>query len=789
MHLRFWGVVGATLVFVALNAKISTAVDKTWDNGGATDFWDDDDNWDPNEKPQPGDNAIVGGNPEVNTLEIFNQLTNTGTIDITTGTLQPQGNVDNTGTINIGDGSAIVSQLIIGNSTTLSGGGEVVLRNSDDLPASNAVLRGGTSAADVVTNGAGHTVRGEGSILQHWINEGVFRAEETSGDSTAVLRLDGTTFENNGELRSSSGASIVLDFATYSQAVGGQLIADSDNITLTGVTSVTGGSLESVGGGVFEVDGLVTLSGVTVSAPIDNTNIDGDGRLYSDSGGITNNSTITLDGQNGRNAQFGFTSSGTLDGTGDIVLVGGDSNTFVGVFPGIAAEFTQGTNHTIRGAGRINSRMINNGTIRAEPGTNGSILLVNGFQTNNGLMEAGTGATLEFQANASTTIQGAGGIIRAADGGTVVLETTTINGGSFQSVGSGRIVVAQDVRVAGVVNSANIDVEGTFVDLIIDGDILTNNGIISLNANNASFGSTVAFTQDATLDGTGEVVLNATGGNSILAFAAGTATAVITQEANHTVRGEGRIEVDFVNRGRLEGNSAAEPIEVFGRLSGAGAMENVVIAASIFNGFGVHAPGESTAIVAMDGLYEITNSATLEIELGGTAPGSGHDQLASTGTVELGGILDVSLVDLNNGYAPMAGDQFKIITAIDNTISGTFDSENFPQFALGHELTWEPIDYQPGAVTIEIATATPYDVDLDNDGDVDGTDFLLIQRSDPSLIPAWEFEYGSVTPVVAQAVPEPSSALFVIVVFSMTTCASRWQRPSLVGESHKIRAI
>ncbi len=754
----------------------SHAVDRVWDNGGPTNFWDDGDNWDPDGDPAPADNALVGigDSPEVNTLEIFGELENGGTINITTGTLQPQGDTDNTGTINIGDGSAIRSQLIIGEGVLLDGAGEVILKNSDDLPASNAVLRGGVSAAAV--NGADHTIRGEGSIIQHWQNDGTIIAEETSGDSSAVLRLDNTTFLNNGELRSSAGATINLNFATYSQGAGGQFIADSDNISLTGVTSVSGGSLETVGGGVFDINGLVTLSGVTVNAPIENINASGDGRLYVDSSGITNNSTITIDGQNLRNAQFGFTSSGTLGGTGEVLLVGGDANSFIGVFPGVPAEFTQEASHTIRGAGRINSRMINNGTVRAEPGTNGSTLLVNSFQTNNGLMEAGAGATLEFQANSSNTTQGAGGIIRAADGGTVILETTSINGGTLESVGSGKIFVAQDVRLTDVVNSAAIDVQGTFIDLIVDGDALTNDGVISLNANSVSFGSTLGFTGDATLDGTGEVVLNATGGTSSLALAAGTFAAVVTQEANHTVRGEGNIEVDFVNRGVLEGNSSTEPITVFGRLGGAGAMENVVIAASIFTGFGVHAPGESTAIVPLDGLYAVTDSATLEIELGGTTPGSGHDQLASTGSVELDGILDVSVIDLNNGYVPAAGDEFEIITAIDNSISGTFDIENFPQFALGHELTWLPVDYQPGVVTLKIASATPYDVDLDNDGDVDGTDFLLIQQTDPSLIPAWRFEYGSGVGVLAssQSVPEPASLLQMLASISLVCCYRRW---------------
>ena len=88
--------------FALIDFQYTHAATKAWVGGGGG-FWDDDDNWNPDEKPQPGDDALVGGNPEVNTLEISQDLTNTGTIDITTGALQPLGDmVENNGTINIG---------------------------------------------------------------------------------------------------------------------------------------------------------------------------------------------------------------------------------------------------------------------------------------------------------------------------------------------------------------------------------------------------------------------------------------------------------------------------------------------------------------------------------------------------------------------------------------------------------------------------------------------------------------------------------------------------------------
>lgn len=61
----------------------------------------------------------------------------------------------------------------------------------------------------------------------------------------------------------------------------------------------------------------------------------------------------------------------------------------------------------------------------------------------------------------------------------------------------------------------------------------------------------------------------------------------------------------------------------------------------------------------------------------------------------------------------------------------------------------------------------PNPVDLDADGDVDGADFLIVQRTSPLLIPQWQTEYGSSTSLVAgQSVPEPSTlVLGLFVVF------------------------
>ncbi len=54
-------------------------------------------------------------------------------------------------------------------------------------------------------------------------------------------------------------------------------------------------------------------------------------------------------------------------------------------------------------------------------------------------------------------------------------------------------------------------------------------------------------------------------------------------------------------------------------------------------------------------------------------------------------------------------------------------------------------------------------VDVDSDGDVDGADFLAIQRTDPSLISAWETAYtGGGSLSVVSAVPEPTAGFLLL---------------------------
>lgn len=66
--------------------------------------------------------------------------------------------------------------------------------------------------------------------------------------------------------------------------------------------------------------------------------------------------------------------------------------------------------------------------------------------------------------------------------------------------------------------------------------------------------------------------------------------------------------------------------------------------------------------------------------------------------------------------------------------------------------------YREGIIAPTLATP---DADLDDDGDVDGADFLLVQRTEPQRIGDWEAAFGTGVPVNATgtSTPEPGTAL------------------------------
>lgn len=98
---------------------------------------------------------------------------------------------------------------------------------------------------------------------------------------------------------------------------------------------------------------------------------------------------------------------------------------------------------------------------------------------------------------------------------------------------------------------------------------------------------------------------------------------------------------------------------------------------------------------------------------------------------------------------------------LDELSGAGFDSDSWDYFsvALAGASDSDEFDFLIDNFTIEVngSNAPVAGADFDNDGDVDGTDFLLIQQNDPSLIPTWQSEYAGGALAAANAVPEPTT--------------------------------
>ena len=165
---------------------------------------------------------------------------------------------------------------------------------------------------------------------------------------------------------------------------------------------------------------------------------------------------------------------------------------------------------------------------------------------------------------------------------------------------------------------------------------------------------------------------------------------------------------------------------------------------------------EGLQILSIDGDLTMNAGSTLEIDLASLTT---FDQLDITGALAAAGTLDISL---SGGFSPADGDSFDILNFA--SASGSFDSINLP--ALGGSLDWDTDSLLTDGI-LSVMTVGAIPGDFDSDGDVDGNDFLVWQRTDgtPAGLTAWENNYGTGTlgASATGSVPEPSTVLLLSI--------------------------
>jgi len=305
---------------------------------------------------------------------------------------------------------------------------------------------------------------------------------------------------NNGALGTGENVLVNLTNAAtvddFNASIGNLTLSNAgDSVTLTGAT--------------LTVDGTITNNGsINLAATADGSQ----GVLY-----IGGNSTLTGTGalvlENGPTQNFITGASGAIL-TNQSTIEGGwlpSGGGYAGIGQGQIALANSGT---------INANLAG-GVLNLDP--TGSVT-----STNTGTLEATNGATLQMQGG--TWTQTGAGTISAATGSTVTLQSgVSISGGTLTTAGTG--LFAQNnggtVSLSNLTNNGNYQIQVAGGTTNLSGAI-TNNGTISLLANEYGAQGILNLTANTTLTGTGTVVL---GNETTQNFITGTNGLTLTNDS------------------------------------------------------------------------------------------------------------------------------------------------------------------------------------------------------------------------------------------------------------------
>lgn len=159
--------------------------------------------------------------------------------------------------------------------------------------------------------------------------------------------------------------------------------------------------------------------------------------------------------------------------------------------------------------------------------------------------------------------------------------------------------------------------------------------------------------------------------------------------------------------------------------------------------------GEADSVLNIEGDLMLAGGGTLEFDISSL----GFTSAEVSGIADLSGSVAVNLLD---GFMPAAGAEYDLLSAV----GGIFDSGlSFDLPALGGGLSWDTSAFVSDGVLSILGSVA----DADGDGDVDGADFLLLQRTNPAAFPQWQAVYAGGAALTADlsaaTVPEPSFAV------------------------------
>jgi hypothetical protein len=590
-------------------------------------------------------------------------------------------------------------------------------------------VAGGGGPAPTFNLTAGGTLKKSGGSGTYTFNPAVFLQVLSGGTiaceaGTLQLPSQTTTYAGGVNFNAAAGAVIDLAPAEGGVVINGQFTGSNVGGTVRlkeGYLSTLAGS----GGATFNFAGntFQWQGGAIESSP---TN------PFINAGTMNITGTPFLHGQ-------GFINQGLLaqSGTGAFNVPSGRvlTNAASGIF-----DIRNNNGLTGLGGGGPNPFFNNYGTLRKSAGTGTSVIdQVIVFNNIQGTIRVDTG-TLVF-ARGMTTRDGTGdgGTFVVAPGATLQLTDGTndaVYHGTYTGSGGGTILMSggyippDDYKTGVIFNfpGAMFQWTGGAIGGYQNTVPVTNAGTITVagSANKATFGY---FNNNGTIlhTGSGSLAVSAPNGGGIFSNNPG-ATYDLQSDADVAYgaglnnfglfkksagAGISAVEAPFHNAGVVEVNSGSIQFAQFNQtggminfnggnitftneavFDGGSVVGTGTITGSVRNNGATFAPGFSPGKITVSGNFIQGANGTLNMEIGGAAPGTQYDQLQVSGTATLGGTLNVSSI---NGFQPAKGATFQLVLA--GSFSGTFSTINTTGFT-------GAVTYSSSGITITV-TSTP----------------------------------------------------------------------------------
>lgn len=596
---------------------------------------------------------------------------------------------------------------VAGSSTFGTGTGDdfITLRNSGALLLRNGVTLGGATRGVTLGSGGGRingagssTVTLAGKITGASGNTAAFGMEngtivllsntsnDYAGDTTTVSNSGGTTGmlrlgaagvipDGAGKGNVSIGASTAIDLNGFNETINGlsgsgtvrndsataatlTLGGNNQTATFTGTFGAGTGTLHlsKTGSGTQTLSGTVAYTGSTTVSNGTLQLSESANRSYA--GQISGDGSILKSGTGTLTLSHASGSIGRLriDG-GAVTLTGGLTSHGSGVFT--IADFGAGTLNlsggtlSVTGTREFIIGLQNTGAVNVSSGslTLGADVTV-GIGSHAAVVFGNSGDGSLNLSGGTTTIQGTGSIFLArpkADGSSTGNFSGAIDltGGTLETART----FQESTASTGGTKSSSITLNGGTLKALGN-----NSNWIDPSIDTLTFGSS-----GATLDTNGfnlTIAKGAGGSGTLTKNGSGT----LNLDGTHTYTGATTVSAGTLV---IQGSVTSDVLVQSGStLSGTGSAGDVTVASG-----GTLAPGSSPGVFDTANLL-LQAGSTLGIEIDGTTPGTGHDQVNITGSATLAGLLSVT-----TSYTPAVNSLFFVLTN-DGTdaISGTFSN-------------------------------------------------------------------------------------------------------------------